>query len=59
MEVNGNRMLDKDYIKLDCVANNPKWNQFYIDNWYKYIGEGNHHNQYREPFFRRKDERIF
>ncbi|MGA4719925.1 GNAT family N-acetyltransferase [Fictibacillus nanhaiensis] len=49
----------KEYIKLDCVANNIKLNQFYVKNGFQYIGESGSHSKYQKPFIRRYDERIF
>ncbi|MFC0237284.1 GNAT family N-acetyltransferase [Fictibacillus phosphorivorans] len=49
----------REYIKLDCVANNIKLNQFYVENGFEYIGEFDNHSKYMKPLFRRKDERNF
>ncbi len=40
----------KKFIKLDCVADNVKLNQFYQDNGFEYIGETDEHSKYIKDF---------
>lgn len=39
---------DKQYIKLDCVENNPKLNAFYKNNGFELIGVTDGHSKYRK-----------
>lgn len=48
IELNAKEKHDKDYIKLDCVANNRKLNQFYVDNGFQYLGESDRHSKYKK-----------
>lgn len=59
IEMYANEKQDKDYIKLDCVANNRNLNQFYVDNGFQYLGESDRHSKYKKSLIRREDERIF
>ncbi|MBT2681447.1 GNAT family N-acetyltransferase [Bacillus sp. ISL-35] len=43
-----NISTDKSFLKLDCVADNRKLNQFYIDNGFEYMGETDHHSKYQK-----------
>ena len=36
------------YLRLDCVANNPKLNQFYIDNEFTFVGSTDEFNKYEK-----------
>ncbi|MEH7443579.1 GNAT family N-acetyltransferase [Bacillus sp. JJ1122] len=47
--IHQNVNTEKEYIKLDCVANNPKLNRFYKDNGFEYIGEKDQHSKYQKP----------
>lgn len=42
----GNFSTDKAYLKLDCVADNRKLNQFYLANGFHYLGETDNHSKY-------------
>lgn len=42
---------DKTYLKLDCVADNNKLNQFYLANGFHYLGETDHHSKYQKKLF--------
>ncbi|WP_286182541.1 GNAT family N-acetyltransferase [Bacillus sp. ISL-55] len=46
-----NFSTDKTYLKLDCVADNSKLNQFYLANGFHYLGETDHHSKYEKKFF--------
>jgi GNAT superfamily N-acetyltransferase len=39
---------EKTLLKLDCVSDNSKLNQFYLNNGFDYIGETDHHNKYQK-----------
>ena len=39
---------EKEYIKLDCVANNAKLNNFYKSNDFEYIGITDGHSKYQK-----------
>jgi GNAT superfamily N-acetyltransferase len=39
---------DKQYLKLDCVENNPKLNAFYKNNGFERIGVTDGHSKYRK-----------
>jgi hypothetical protein len=41
---------DKKYIRLDCVADNHKLNQFYHENGFDFIGETDDHSKYQKAF---------
>lgn len=43
-----NNVQDKDYIKLDCVANNPKLNNFYRTNNFELVGLVAGHSKYQK-----------
>ncbi|WP_079508521.1 GNAT family N-acetyltransferase [Mesobacillus jeotgali] len=43
---------EKSFLKLDCVSNNSKLNQFYLDYGFDYIGETDHHNKYQKKICR-------
>jgi GNAT superfamily N-acetyltransferase len=43
-----NYSTDKTYLKLDCVADNSKLNQFYLANGFQYIGETDQHSKYQK-----------
>ena len=36
------------YLRLDCVANNPKLNQFYVDNEFTFVGSTDEFNKYEK-----------
>ncbi|ESU32953.1 hypothetical protein G3A_07880 [Bacillus sp. 17376] len=42
---------DKTYLKLDCVADNSKLNQFYLANGFHYLGETDRHSKYGKKLF--------
>lgn len=41
-------MRDKEVLKLDCVADNVKLNNFYKSNGFKFIGETDGHSKYQK-----------
>ncbi|MDM5317097.1 GNAT family N-acetyltransferase [Fictibacillus sp. b24] len=43
----------KQFIKLDCVADNVKLNQFYRDHGFEYLGETDNHSKYIKHLSRR------
>ena len=43
-----NYSTDKNYLKLDCVADNSKLNQFYLANGFLYLGETDQHSKYQK-----------
>lgn len=47
--IHKNAKAEKEYIKLDCVSNNSKLNQFYKDNGFEYIGEKDQHSKFQKP----------
>lgn len=46
----GIRFVDKQIIRLDCVAENENLNSFYTRNGYKFVGEKGGFNVYTKPF---------
>jgi GNAT superfamily N-acetyltransferase len=48
-----NHHSEKTYLKLDCVADNPRLNQFYLENGFEYIGETDNHSKYQKALNRR------
>jgi GNAT superfamily N-acetyltransferase len=46
-----NISTDKTYLKLDCVADNSKLNQFYSENGFHYLGETDQHSKYQKKLF--------
>ncbi len=48
--IEDNVSTDKTYLKLDCVADNSKLNQFYCVNGFHYIGETDQHSKYQKKF---------
>lgn len=49
--IEDNISTDKTYLKLDCVADNGKLNQFYLDNGFQYIGKTDQHSKYQKKIF--------
>jgi GNAT superfamily N-acetyltransferase len=43
-----NHHSNKKYLKLDCVAGNPRLNQFYRKNGFEYVGETDKHSKYQK-----------
>jgi GNAT superfamily N-acetyltransferase len=43
-----NHQSKKTYLKLDCVADNLKLNQFYRENGFEYLGETDKHSKYQK-----------
>jgi GNAT superfamily N-acetyltransferase len=41
----------KTYLKLDCVADNSKLNQFYMANGFHHLGETDNHSKYKKKLF--------
>lgn len=39
---------DKKYLKLDCVSNNKKLNDFYKNNGFEYLGEIDKHSKFQK-----------
>ncbi|MBT2660116.1 GNAT family N-acetyltransferase [Bacillus sp. ISL-45] len=48
--IEDNISTDKTYLKLDCVADNSKLNQFYCANGFHYLGETDQHSKYQKKF---------
>jgi GNAT superfamily N-acetyltransferase len=48
-----NHQSEKTYLKLDCVADNQRLNQFYRENGFTYIGETDNHSKYQKDLLRR------
>lgn len=46
--IQNNLSYTKDYLKLDCVANNKKLNAFYINNNFEFINLHDGHNKYQK-----------
>ncbi|MFT9597423.1 GNAT family N-acetyltransferase [Mesobacillus sp.] len=46
-----NHSTDKTYLRLDCVTDNSKLNQFYLANGFHYLGETDHHSKYAKKLF--------
>ncbi|MET3728395.1 hypothetical protein ABID52_001976 [Fictibacillus halophilus] len=46
-------------IIIDCEANYIKFNQFYVENGFEYIGESDGQCIHKNPFIGSDDERIF
>jgi GNAT superfamily N-acetyltransferase len=43
-----NNVSDKEYLKLDCVADNIKLNNFYTNNKFELVGLTNGHSKYQK-----------
>lgn len=43
-----NHHSNKTYLKLDCVADNARLNQFYRENGFEYVGETDKHSKYEK-----------
>lgn len=43
-----NKHADKKFLKLDCVTNNTKLNNFYKNNGFEHFGVVDGHNKYRK-----------
>jgi len=43
-----NNVRDKDFIKLDCVADNRKLNTFYKNNNFEFVGVTDGHSKYQK-----------
>jgi GNAT superfamily N-acetyltransferase len=43
-----NIVRDKEYVRLDCVANNHKLNNFYKNNEFELVGLTNGHSKYQK-----------
>ncbi|GIN87232.1 N-acetyltransferase [Heyndrickxia sporothermodurans] len=39
---------EKKYLKLDCVGDNKKLNQFYINNGFEFLGISKEHSKYQK-----------
>nr|WP_226641297.1 GNAT family N-acetyltransferase [Mesobacillus subterraneus] len=48
--IDNNYSTDKSYLKLDCVADNSKLNQFYVANGFQYLGETDQHSKYQKKW---------
>lgn len=48
-----NHHSNKKYMKLDCVAGNPRLNEFYRKNGFDYVGETDKHSKYQKVLYRR------
>ncbi|MDZ5609041.1 GNAT family N-acetyltransferase [Bacillus pseudomycoides] len=48
MWIQDNMHTGKKFLKLDCVANNLKLNNFYKNNGFEHFGEADGHNKYRK-----------
>ncbi|GGB60896.1 N-acetyltransferase [Fictibacillus barbaricus] len=46
--VEENSQSKKQFLKLDCVADNPRLNQFYRESGFEYLGETDNHCKYQK-----------
>jgi GNAT superfamily N-acetyltransferase len=45
--IHENAKHEKKWLKLNCVADNPRLNRFYQENGFDYLGETDSHSKYR------------
>jgi GNAT superfamily N-acetyltransferase len=51
-----NHQSKKTYLKLDCVADNERLNQFYRENGFTYMGETDNHSKYQKILNKAKNQ---